>query len=373
MNILSQIYNRSQGNAGVFSPGVQDRATLESDLSGTSGPSGESASVFYFLPDGSKAINSHFDNLGLMPKLSKIPTSLDNSKHLGIFKKPLPERKIDSCWVEKRESLAEAQKKVAEVLKVAGKKVQADAVRNCGTEFHAFKTDCCGDTFAIPHSCNHRLCPLCMRRRSAELADRVKAYISRMRRPKFISLTIENVKYIDKEYFTWVRKCFTKLRHRKIFDKCLGGVYTIETTYNGDARTWHVHLHIVVDIPYVSQEELSKEWEEITETSFVVWIEKVGRNGQDVDGAAKELSKYVVKPGEFLLEPDLVGEYLDAVKGMRLVQVFGNCLGMELEDKEAFSLPDCWCGLNRWRFVGWYIPLGDVYRDRLGFYRLRGP
>jgi len=62
--------NKSYLNyTGGFTPGVQDRATLESDLSGTPGPSGVSSPVFY-SPDGFKAINSPYE-LGSASNLSE--------------------------------------------------------------------------------------------------------------------------------------------------------------------------------------------------------------------------------------------------------------------------------------------------------------
>jgi len=149
-----------------------------------------------------------------------------------------------------------------------------------------------------------------------------------------------------------------------------GGGYAIETTYNAEAGTWHVHMHILADVGWIPQAELSAAWEDIT-GSPVVWINAVGSGGdsQTPEEAAREIAKYIVKPGEFLDEPALVDEYLKAVKRMRLWQTFGASLGVKRED-EGFEWPDCWCGENRWQYVGDFL-LCDIFRDEEGYYRRR--
>ena len=60
-------------------------------------------------------------------------------------------------------------------------------------------------------------------------------------------------------------------------------------------------------------------------------------------------------------------EYLAAVKSMRLFQLFGDSLGGG-SDIEGFEWPECWCGVNRWLYVGDY-PLKEVFKCEEGFYR----
>ena len=406
----------------VFSAGGEDRATVETDLSAPLAPSvssavstsvvGQALSISHsrirneacpaynpsnenltFLspmvasrdhsickpnkslyPDGSYALNSPeaFLSQENSPNLqtgviSGFPTSVHTCKHLGICDPP--EHKEGITWGRDRERLVEGQKRISAVLESAGRKKEAMSVLGCCQQFRVYKALCCGDTVAFPYSCGHRLCPVCMRRRSAFLSERVRDILSKMSHPVHIVLTVKNVKHIDKAYFTWLRGCFTKLRHRRLFDGMRGGGYTIETTYNSRAGSWHVHLHILADVNWISQRELSSTWESIT-GSPVVWIRAVGcRGGQTLEKAVREIAKYIVKPGDFLNEPDLVNEYLAAVKSMRLFQVFGDFLGMG-SDVEGFEWPECWCGVKRWLYVGDY-PLEDIFKGEEGFFRYR--
>lgn len=371
---ISELHIEVKNIAGVLTADEEDRATLGSDLSASSAPSGVSASAFYFPPDGSKAINPQDESL-LGAGASNLqtgviggfPTSLDTCKHLGICDPQ--EHKESLTWGRDRERFVEGQKRIAAVLESAGRKKEASSVLGCGQQFRVNKALCCGDTIAFPYSCGHRLCPVCMRRRSGFLGERIRDILSKMSHPVHIVLTVKNVKHIDKAYFSWLRGCFTKLRHRRLFEKVRGGGYTIETTYNSEAKTWHVHLHILADVDWIFQSELSSTWESIT-GSPVAYITSVGyREGQTPEKAVREIAKYIVKPGDFLDEPALVNEYLAAVKSMRLFQVFGDFLGVG-SDIEGFEWPDCWCGGNYWRYVGDY-PLEDVFKGEAGFFRYK--
>ena len=157
-------------------------------------------------------------------------------------------------------------------------------------------------------------------------------------------------------YFKRIRGYFEKLRHRDIFSNCIGGFYSIETTYNDKEKTWHVHLHVVADVPYIPQKELSEAWKDIT-GSYVVHIRQIGVGNQSVMEASKEIAKYVVKPGEFMGDPNLISEYLDAVKGLRLVSTFGKYYNMVLDDEDDGGLPDCWCGKNEWCKLDGFYPI----------------
>lgn len=367
--IITDSYIEVKDIADVFSPGEEDRAMLRSNLSASSGPSGVStpAIILSNPPDGLKAINlgGEAEGEGASPLLGS--ASLDTCKHLGIC--DLREHKEHVNWTKDKEKIVEGKKRIAAVLESAGRGKEATSVLGCGQQFRVNKAQCCGDTIAFPVSCNHKLCPVCMRRRSAGLSKRVRDSLSKMSRPKHIVLTVKNVKHIDKAYFSWLRKCFTKLRHRKLFNGVCGGVYTIETTYNSEAKTWHVHLHILADVSWIPQKELSSAWESIT-GSLVVYITAVGyHEGQTPEKAVKEIAKYIVKPDDFLDDPLLVDEYLAAVENMRLFQAFGDLLGAGSE-KEGFKWPDCWCGGNRWHYAGNFV-LEDIYKDEAGFYRCR--
>ncbi len=129
-------------------------------------------------------------------------------------------------------------------------------VRSCQTQWIGFRADCCGSKTrprAVPIGCNHRLCPLCCWHRSQKARKRVKKLFDRLEHPVMITLTVPNTETIRKHDFTLMRQRVRKLisQHKLISQKkgwIRGGVYALETTYNRQQKTWHLHCHILADL-----------------------------------------------------------------------------------------------------------------------------
>jgi hypothetical protein len=123
-------------------------------------------------------------------------------------------------------------------------------VHNCQKEWIGYRAACCGDrstTIAVPIGCNHRLCPLCAWHRSQLARVRIKTMFDRLTHPILITLTIPNKDAIRKHDFTLMRQRIRQFiaQHKSWI---LGGVYSLETTYNRTAKTWHIHAHILADM-----------------------------------------------------------------------------------------------------------------------------
>jgi hypothetical protein len=120
---------------------------------------------------------------------------------------------------------------------------------HCQAEWIGYRASCCGDRtepVAVPIGCNHRLCPLCNWHRSENAQRKGRQLFDRFEHPQFITLTVPNVKRITKRTFEHFRKRVRQFLalHKEIF---LGGVYAIETTYNRDEKSWHIHAHVLAD------------------------------------------------------------------------------------------------------------------------------
>jgi hypothetical protein len=122
-------------------------------------------------------------------------------------------------------------------------------LHNCQTEWIGYRASCCqGFTtpIAVPIGCNHRLCPLCAWYRSQAARKRIKCMFDRLTHPVLITLTIPNKATIRKHDFTLMRQRVRQFiaQHKGWI---LGGVYSLETTYNRTEKTWHIHVHILAD------------------------------------------------------------------------------------------------------------------------------
>ena len=174
-----------------------------------------------------------------------------------------------------------------------------------------------------------------------------------------------------------------------------GGVAAIETTYNASSRTWNVHLHVLVEAPYIPQPELADTWAAVVPAawsqdrdSLVVDVRPVHcrRHGgrctcpEGMRSALKEVLKYVGKPtdqdsaavpweghvdaqadtarlkGAGIIDPADPGRFVQLVlawHGARLVTGFGAWakLPKELLDSETVYLGD-----HADPFGGWKLP-----------------
>jgi hypothetical protein len=122
-------------------------------------------------------------------------------------------------------------------------------VRDCQKEWIVYKAACCSSAtrpVAVPVGCNHRLCPFCARRRSELARARLQVMYDRFTHPQFLTLTIPNTGTIAKSDFHLFRKRVRQLL--KQYDGYVrGGVLSLETTYNRDSSTWHLHAHVLFD------------------------------------------------------------------------------------------------------------------------------
>jgi len=120
---------------------------------------------------------------------------------------------------------------------------------NCQSQWIAYRAACCGGRtapVAVPIGCNHRLCPMCAYHRSARARCRVKSMFDRLTHPALITFTIPSESAIHKHDYTLMRQRIRKFmaQHRGI----LGGIYSLETTYNRQEKTWHLHAHVLADL-----------------------------------------------------------------------------------------------------------------------------
>ena len=137
-----------------------------------------------------------------------------------------------------------------------------------------------------------------------------------------------------------LRQDFAKVRRTKLWKQHItGGAYTLEITLNEDTRLWHPHLHILADATYFPQKLLRRLWHDATGSAQIVWVERI----RDFEGAARELTKYIGEPQHVdTLTAAEIREYAFSVNGARMVQTFGDCFGLRVQDRDepATESPD---------------------------------
>ncbi len=292
-----------------------------------------------------------------------------------------------------------------------------DRLEDCGvTTAHVDRG--CGVALAVPHSCHVRICPDCERARSARMVGKVVETAVDALRPVMWTLTLRNV---PAGGLRWghgvVADAFRRIRRAPVLAGARGGIYSLETTWNGPDRTWHPHLHVLLDSPWITWGDMRDAWRAATcdatrtarrrarglpgrvhrcphatdpdgrpvggcQGSWMVWVSQLrGQVGTPewVDGV-REVVKYVSKGllgKDGRLDPTIqaldLAELLLAIRHRRLVNGWGTFRRVtdeleDLEDGTRYGSDDfpwerglpivCpWCGhLADWSAVTFTVP-----------------
>jgi len=234
---------------------------------------------------------------------------------------------------------------LADAEKELSRENKAEALYNCQTASWAFSkkdnirlVDFEGKAVRQTYHCDHRLCPHCAGRRASKLKENLKGIIDvewGNRRQKLLTLTIDDTPGESlKSASARILEAFKKLRRRKGFkEKIRGGVRAFEVTQNSDNDSWHVHLHVLMDADYWTQEELLGLWRKCLGSGD----KKGGARIEESRSGIDEVVKYTVKGVEAAEKwpKEKLKEFLYWATGRRMVQGFGNLYGAKLPEEEG--------------------------------------
>lgn len=255
---------------------------------------------------------------------------------------------LDTCdQVGKKASL---NRQLANVLRSCGRMGEAYSVEACSVEYRVGKCVRCGSTPAFPVRCSHRLCSKCAGCRAEILISEHRDILRAIHYPKMLTLTFLSVKELNSEFIRSCRAKFTKLRHRKLFKTCFGGIYSFEFTYS-EEYGWHTHIHALIGSGYIKQAELSDEWEAISGAP-VCDIRAI--KGDDKWQGVREVVKYPAKSATFIDSPALVNEFLRATRGVNLAYGFGALYRVKTKRSSGERMVCPICGYSEIDFEGGY-------------------
>ena len=228
-----------------------------------------------------------------------------------------------------------------------------------------------------PSSCNVRGCPRCNRRRFMILKEKFGAGLSRMRAPSFLSLGYPNVSELSREALNYVTEAFSRLRRSKCWRSVRGGFYDVGVTFNPSSHTYNVHIHAVVDAPFLNRNSIYARWLEITSEmggkTRNVHIERAfyidrgsGRkvkwhphlNNHAKTKILKACSGYLLKHAvklPALPTSEKTASYLFASYNKRLVQGFGSMFDLPPAAHRPMICSEC--EGSSWSFEGYAVIL----------------
>ncbi len=246
----------------------------------------------------------------------------------------------------------------------------ADQVEQCHRWFHGYR--CVnGHIWARPgFSCKLRLCPFEMRARSMAALHKFAGVIDSFREPKYLVLTIENCPLRElRRGIDDLFSAFGRLRHSHVWAGVRGALAVLEITFNERTRTWHPHLNVLFDGPYIPKPDLDAAWVRATNGhGRITWIKLADRQ------TVGELLKYVTKLLDFVHIPEAVEWFILATHGRHFTRPYGSLyrlkradLDGEHDDRSQEACPDC--GSRDLEELPASLRLDDVYFDGSGVLR----
>lgn len=238
---------------------------------------------------------------------------------------------------------------------------EAAKLHDCGSWllFRDYYTEGKVRLAAAPFCHQHLLCPLCAIRRGARS---LKVYLDRFNHIRqqhtqsklyLVTFTVRNGSDLIERY-NHLSNAMARYQHqrrdylgnpakRKYVEmaKAIGAVGSYEIKRGKGSNQWHPHCHMIWlcnEAP--NQEQLRKEWEEVTGDSFMVDVTPFRDDQEPVEGFL-EVFKYAVKFSDMALEDNWYA--YQKLRRTRLLFSFGAFYGVkvpsELTDELLDDLP----------------------------------
>lgn len=237
-----------------------------------------------------------------------------------------------------------AKNSIAAKLRLAGRLKIAGVLEHCHSFYTFAKCTACGTVNKFPNRCDTKWCPECQPRLAADREKAVAWWVQEISQPKLVTLTVKNFPDITRGHVDEFQKWWTNLRNRKFASNWIGGFYSIEVTKEGN--DWHLHLHALINARWIDQNDLSKNWREVTNgLGYIVDVRDARQHAYQ-----KHVKKYVVKGTQLATwTPEEIAAFVDAFDGKRCFGVFGSLYGKRTEFAEWWkqirkSVPTCNCG-----------------------------
>lgn len=249
----------------------------------------------------------------------------------------------------------------------------------CGREEIYRTCKCCGKWDSFSYRCNLKWCPRCQQRLGQIRRNLISLWAKRISQPKHVVLTHKNIPTLTRKIYRNHTRLLAKLRRTKFTTKItfewqrkksgrrrtirkwmpprptgktitshpwLGGCVSTETTNEGNG--WHVHAHLLIDCRFVSAGRLAKEWAKLVGQKFAL-VKVMDVREKDY---LQEICKYVVEGSELAKwAPDLINEFVQAQRGLRMFNSFGSLREMAPEIRREINAqkppsPTCECGAD---------------------------
>lgn len=194
---------------------------------------------------------------------------------------------------------------------------------DCGSDLWV---KCDGQDLVLTcNRCHDRMCDPCQNERRQSIIEGIMLRLLEAGdRARFCTFTLKHQDAPLSQQIDRLLACFKLLRQHPTLGKFFkAGVWFFEAKLDKAGRLWHPHLHVIqVGPSRINQCDLSIAWKQITGDSFIVHVEAI----QDQRNQLRYVTKYTTKPLDPTVTkvPARLDEFIVAIKGRRLFQCFGD-------------------------------------------------
>ena len=202
----------------------------------------------------------------------------------------------------------------------------------------------CGNKWWVVTKCKLRVCPLCSYEEARRRGDMLVAISARMKFPKHLILTLPEIQRDGRAGIKKLRAAWNKLRRTTLMKEVEGGAYSIELKPKENG--WHVHLHALLDCPFLPYQKIFSEWCRILNVTHV----EIQIKCAESESQRRYMAKYVGKNESHEDNYDRIVEWYECTKGLRLFEIFGSyraaakALARAEKEKRAEGVPCRFCG-----------------------------
>lgn len=235
-------------------------------------------------------------------------------------------------------------------LEALGEHTLLSQVVECGARWTVRRCRGCLDTRKFSNHCDLTWCPRCQPRIARERRQSIEFWAKMVKQPKHVVLTCRNTKIITSSQVRKLKDALTRLRRSKFARNWAGGCWSFEVT--NESRGWHLHLHLLVDSPWIDAAELARTWGRLVGQEFAIVKVKDARDR----GYLGEVCKYAVKGSEMAKwSGHEIVQFILALDGFRTFGVFGSlyksrAAWQEWKDNRPDHKPTCECGCDKFEY-----------------------
>lgn len=205
-------------------------------------------------------------------------------------------------------------------------------------DYTEYECSDCGHKGTVKQRCGLPICPDCIADRSKRILGKFWPFVKDFKNPKLLTLTIPNIPYLTSLEIRKIIKAFGKLRRLVLWNRVIGGIYAIEITNIGNG--FHIHIHAVLDSPYIPRNKIKTAWEKYT-GGFMVDIRRVKSGTSGLCECVAYIGNAKNNKGELglpkIYNPKDMILYADITPGIRMVGTFGKLYGIKFENKPSCS------------------------------------